>query len=154
MNANLPYYIWLFANRLYLAHVPVFPFVIQQILRFGFCCFIPYSTRIGRNVHFGHLGMGIVIHKEAIIGNDVRIDQHVTIGGRVGPGAPVIGNNVRIGAGAKVLGSLRIGDHAQIGANAVVLKDVPDGATAVGVPARIVQKRNGPSRRFAGNLRP
>ena len=55
--------------------------------------------------------------------------------------APIIGNNVRIGAGAKVLGSIRIGNGARIGANAVVLTDVPDGATAVGVPARIILKR-------------
>jgi serine O-acetyltransferase len=140
MKANLPYYIWRTANLLYKANVPVVPFVIQQFLRFAFCCFIPYSTQIGKNVHFGHLGMGIVIHKDAVIGNNVRIDQHVTIGGRVGPGAPLIGDNVRIGAGAKLLGSIRIGQHAQIGANAVVIKDVPDNATAVGVPARIIRK--------------
>jgi len=140
MKANLPYYIWRVANLLYKAKVPIVPFVIQQMLRFVFCCFIPYSTRIGKNVHFGHLGMGIVIHKDAVIGNNVRIDQHVTIGGRTGPGAPVIGDNVRIGAGAKVLGGLRIGHHAQIGANAVVIKDVPDNATAVGVPARIISR--------------
>lgn len=66
--------------------------------------------------------------------------QHVTIGGRVGPGVPVIGDNVRIGSGAKVLGGIRIGNYAQIGANAVVIKDVPDNATAVGVPAKIIVK--------------
>jgi serine O-acetyltransferase len=140
MKANLPYYIWRTANTLYRWNVPVIPFIIQQFLRVGFCCYIPYSAKIGKNVHFGHLGMGIVIHEEAVIGNNVRIDQHVTIGGRVGPGAPVIGDNTRIGAGAKVLGGITIGHHAQIGANAVVVKDVPDNATAVGVPARIVNK--------------
>ncbi len=138
MKANLPYYMWRTANLLYRAKIPFFPFVIQQFLRIGFCCFIPYSTKIGKNVHFGHLGMGIVLHKDAVIGNDVRIDQHVTIGGRAGPGAPVIGDKARIGAGAKVLGRVRVGHNAQVGANAVVLKDVPDKATAVGVPARII----------------
>lgn len=140
MKANLPYYIWRTSNLLYKAKVPFVPFFIQQILRFVFCCFIPYSTKIGKNVHFGHLGMGVVLHKDAVIGNDVRIDQHVTIGGRGGPGAPVIGDNVSIGAGAKVLGGVRIGHNARIGANAVVIKDVPDNATAVGVPARIIIK--------------
>lgn len=140
MKANLPYYIWRTANLLYKAKVPFLPFIIQQFLRVVFCCFIPYSAKIGKNVHFGHLGMGIVLHKDAIVGNDVRIDQHVTIGGRVGPGTPTIGNNVRIGAGAKVLGGIIIGHYAQIGANAVVLKDVPDNATAVGVPARVIRK--------------
>ena len=65
--------------------------------------------------------------------------QQVTIGvGGTKPGAPVVGGNVYIGAGAKILGGVHIGDHARIGANAVVLQDVPRGATAVGVPARIV----------------
>lgn len=140
MKANLPYYIWLIANTLYRWNVPIIPFIVQQFLRVVFCCFIPYSTRIGRNVHFGHQGMGICIHAEAVIGNNVRIDQHVTVGGRVGPGAPIIGNNVRIGAGAKVLGGITVGNNAQIGANAVVIKNVPDNATAVGVPARIIFK--------------
>lgn len=140
MGANLPYYIWKSANTLHRWHIPIIPFLIQQVLRIFFCCFIPYSTKIGNNVHFGHLGMGIVLHKEAIIGDNVRIDQHVTIGGRVGPGAPIIGNNVRIGAGAKVLGKLTIGENAQVGSNAVVLTDVPPYATAVGVPARIILK--------------
>lgn len=138
MKANLPYYIWRTANLLYGIRIPILPFIIQQILRFGFCCFIPYSTKIGKNVHFGHLGMGVVLHEKAVIGSNVRIDQHVTIGGRVGPGTPIIGNNVRIGAGAKVLGGVRIGNNALIGANAVVIQDVPDNATAVGVPARII----------------
>lgn len=70
----------------------------------------------------------------------MRIDQHVTLGGRKGGGAPVIGNNVRIGAGAKILGPVHIGDGAQVGANAVVIKDVPANSTAVGVPARIITK--------------
>ena len=140
MKANLPYYIWLTANWLYKAKIPFLPYLIQQILRFGFCCFIPYSARIGKDIHFSHLGMGIVIHKNAVIGNNVIIDQHVTIGGRVGPNVPVIGDNVRIGAGAKVLGGVKIGNYAKIGANAVVIRDVPDKATAVGVPARIINK--------------
>jgi serine O-acetyltransferase len=118
--------------------------MIQQFLRFGFGCFIPYKTEIGtRNIHFGHNGLGVVLDYRCKIGNDVRIDQHVTIGIRWDEKvAPIIGNNVRIGAGAKVLGSIRIGNNARIGANAVVLKDVPDGATAVGVPAKIVLKRD------------
>jgi len=83
-----------------------------------------------------------VLDHRCIIGDNVRIDQQVTIGIRWDEGvAPIIGNNVRIGAGAKVLGSIRIGNNARIGANAVVLTDVPDGATAVGVPAKIIFRR-------------
>ena len=117
--------------------------MIQQFLRFGFCCFIPYKTQIGRkNIHFGHNGLGVVIDPRSVIGDNVRIDQEVTIGIRWDEKiAPIIGNNVRIGAGAKVLGSIRIGNDVRIGANAVVLTDVPDGASAVGVPARIILRR-------------
>ncbi|MCD4781118.1 MAG: serine acetyltransferase [Candidatus Omnitrophica bacterium] len=140
MTANLPYYIWRLSNKFYSWHIPLIPFIIQQLLRFAFCCFIPYETKIGQNVHLAHMGMGIVIHKESVIGNNVQINQHVTIGGRVGPGAPIIGNNVIIGAGAKVLGNITLGDNVNIGANAVVITDVPINSTAVGVPARIIQR--------------
>jgi serine O-acetyltransferase len=142
-KSNLPYYIYRTANTLYRWKVPVLPFVIQQLLRVGLGCFIPYKTRIGnKNVHFGHNGLGVVLDYRCVIGNNVRIDQHVTIGIRWDEDiAPVIGDNVRIGAGAKVLGSIRVGDNARIGANAVVLQNVPDGATAVGVPAKIIFPR-------------
>jgi serine O-acetyltransferase len=144
-KSNLPYYIFRTANTLHRWKVPVLPMLIQQVLRFGFCCFIPYKTRIGtKNIHFGHNGLGIVLDYRCIIGDNVRIDQQVTIGIRWDEGvAPIIGNGVRIGAGAKVLGPIRVGNNARIGANAVVLTDVPDGATAVGVPARIILRREG-----------
>lgn len=90
-------------------------------------------------MHFGHLGLGIVLHKDCTIGNNVRIDQNVTIGGRKGPGAPHIGNNVRIGAGAKVLGAITIGNNVKIGANAVVVKDVASNTTVVGIPAKPIE---------------
>ena len=142
VKSNLPYYIYRASNTLYRWKIPLFPFLIQQFLRFGFCCFIPYKTKIGRNnVHFGHNGLGIVLDHRCVIGENVRIDQEVTIGIRWDEkAAPIIGSNVRIGAGAKVLGSIRIGNDVRIGANAVVLTDIPDGATAVGVPARILLK--------------
>jgi serine O-acetyltransferase len=141
-KSNLPYYIYRTANTLYRWKIPVLPYLIQQFLRFGFCCFIPYKTEIGRrNIHFGHNGLGVVLDYRCVIGENVRIDQQVTIGIRWDETvAPIIGNNVRIGAGAKVLGSIRVGNNSRIGANAVVLADVPDGATAVGVPARIILK--------------
>jgi serine O-acetyltransferase len=138
VNSNLPYYIYKVANTLYRWKIPILPFVIQQFLRFAFCCYVPYKAKLGHHVHFGHMGMGIVLHRNCVIGDHVRIDQHVTIGGRKGNVVPVIGNHVRIGAGAKVLGAIKIGNYASIGANAVVLENVPEGATAVGVPARII----------------
>lgn len=96
------------------------------------------ETRVGHRLRIEHFG-GIIISGDAIIGNDVVIRQGVTIGLRHTNkrGAPVIGDRVDIGAGAKILGSIHIGSDAIIGANAVVLCDVPDGALAVGVPAKI-----------------
>jgi len=147
VKSNLPYYIYRASNTLYRYKIPVLPFLIQQFLRFAFCCFIPYRTEIGRkNIHLGHNGMGIVMDYRVKIGENVRIDQHVTIGIRWDEKvAPIIGNNVRIGAGAKILGSIKIGNDVRIGANAVVLTDIPDGATAVGVPARILPAKAGAS---------
>ncbi len=84
---------------------------------------------------------GIVIHAQSIIGQGCLIMQQVTIG-QIGEGAPVIGNNVYIGAGAKVLGNIKIGNNVRIGANAVVITDVADNCTAVGVPAKIIQRKS------------
>jgi serine O-acetyltransferase len=83
---------------------------------------------------------GIVIHRDAVLGNNVVILQNVTIGQRNNDGHCVIGDNVLIGAGAIILGAVKIGDNAQIGAGAVVVHDIPEGATAVGNPARIISK--------------
>ena len=80
---------------------------------------------------------GVVIHPDAEIGPNCLLFHQVTIGAN-GGGVPVLEGHVDVGAGAKVIGRLRIGRHAKIGANAVVLSDVPAGATAVGVPASIV----------------
>jgi serine O-acetyltransferase len=80
---------------------------------------------------------GIVIHPDAGLGPNCLLFQQVTIGAD-DRGVPKIGGHVDIGAGAKVLGPVTIGNHARIGANAVVIDDVPEGATAVGVPARVI----------------
>ena len=100
---------------------------------------LPCETRIGHRLRIEHFG-GIVVSGDAVIGDDVVLRQGVTIGlKRTNErGAPRIGNRVDIGAGAKILGNIKIGDDAIIGANAVVLKDVPAGAMAVGIPARII----------------
>lgn len=84
--------------------------------------------------------MGIVIHGDAQIADNVHIDQHVTIGGNTRErGVPRIGQNVYIGAGAKILGPISVGEGAVIGANAVVIRDVPPRCVVVGVPARVVR---------------
>lgn len=99
---------------------------------------LPVRTRVGPGLTLDH-AYGIVIHPDAILGNRCRLIQGVTIGQRNIPGeAPTIGDDVQFGANACALGAIHIGDGARIGAGAVVVHDVPAGATAVGVPARII----------------
>ena len=113
---------------------------------------LPYSARVGRRVIIEHQS-GIVIHGDAEIGDDCIIRQGVTIGNRRlnrPLDAPRLGNRVSVGAGAKLLGSIHVGDGAQIGANAVVFEDVPAGAVAVGVPARIVPRASTTAAKVSG----
>lgn len=98
---------------------------------------VPLNARIGGGLMLPHPN-GVVIHPSCEIGPNCMIFQQVTLGTGAG-GIPRIGGHVDIGAGAKILGGVTIGNHARIGANAVVLCDVPAGATAIGVPARIVE---------------
>jgi serine O-acetyltransferase len=104
-----------------------------------------YAT-LGRGLKLPHPN-GVVIHEDAVIGTDCMIMQQVTIG-MIGDGdVPTVGNNVYVGAGAKIIGRVSVGDGARIGANAVVVHDVPAGATAVGVPARLVDGESHKRRR-------
>jgi len=130
------------ARRLYLWRVPYLPRLIYIFNRIMFGVVLPPSAQVGRNVIFGYSGLAIVIHKRATIGSNVTIGPNVTIGGRSGiQRVPVIEDDVWIGAGARILGPVVIGKGAQIGANAVVLHDVPAGAIAVGIPARVVKSK-------------
>ena len=100
------------------------------------------AVKIGKRFFIDH-GTGVVIGETAVIGDDVTIYQGVTLGGTgkdTGKRHPTIGNNVMIGAGAKVLGPLIIGDNSRIAAGAVVLSDIPSNSTAVGVPAKVVRR--------------
>lgn len=100
------------------------------------------GATIGRRFMIDH-GMGVVIGETTEIGDDCTIYQGVTLGGTgkdVGKRHPTLGNHVMVGAGAKVLGPFRIGDHTKIAANAVVLEEIPDNCTAVGIPARVVKR--------------
>ncbi|ACD53366.1 serine O-acetyltransferase [Clostridium botulinum] len=111
---------------------------VSQLARFLTGIEIHPGATIGRGLFIDH-GMGVVIGETAEIGNDVILYHGVTLGGTgkdKGKRHPTVGNNVLIGAGAKVLGPINIGDNAKIGSNAVVLHEVPAGATAVGVSAR------------------
>ncbi|MEM7507827.1 MAG: serine acetyltransferase [Pseudomonadota bacterium] len=101
---------------------------------------IPLNTRIGGGLLLPHPN-GVVIHPKSVIGPNCILFQQATLGTtRNAEGAPVLGGDVFLGAGARVLGPVTIGDHAMVGANAVVMKDVAGGALAVGIPARIVDQ--------------
>ena len=104
---------------------------------------LPCEAKLGRRFRIDHFG-GIVISGDAVFGDDCVIRNGVTVGLRITGqrGAPVIGNRVDIGAGAKVLGSIQIGDDVAIGANAVVITDVPTNSIAVGVPAKISPRKS------------
>lgn len=102
---------------------------------------IPKSVRIGPGLRIWHFG-NIFIHTKVVIGSNCTLRQGVTIGNRYNDDrVPVVGDNVEFGAYAQVLGDIRIGNNCKIGAMSVVLCDVPDGATAIGIPARIVPAR-------------
>jgi serine O-acetyltransferase len=96
-----------------------------------------FGTQIGKGLFFAHFS-GIVISRKAIIGDYCTIFHGVTIGSIRGKGEPVIGNNVVIAPGAKIIGKVKIGNNVFIGANSVVVKDIPDNAVVVGIPARIL----------------
>jgi len=100
------------------------------------------GAKIGRRFFIDH-GMGVVIGETTEIGNDVTLYHQVTLGGtstKKGKRHPTIGNNVVIGAGAKVLGPVKVGDNCKIGANSVVVKDVPPNSTVVGIPGKVVRR--------------
>jgi len=126
---------------LYLHKIPIIPKVISRTIRFLFSAEIPYTCTIGQNVQLKHGGLGIVLHDRAIIGDECVIYQHVTLAGIDGK-SPQIGKNVLIGVGAVILGGVIIGDNSKIGANAVVVHDVPENATVVGVPAKKIKTQD------------
>ena len=115
--------------------------LVSQFSRFLTGIEIHPGAQIGKNLFMDH-GMGIVIGETSIIGNDVTIYHGVTLGGvslSKGKRHPTINDNVIIGAGAKVLGNITIGNNSKIGANSVILKDVPENSVAVGIPGKILK---------------
>ena len=135
LPSNRPYWVWKVGHQLSKYHVPILPFMLQQFLRVFFGCCLQYKTRMGKNVHFAHNGLGTVVHPDCVIGDDVVIHTGVTLD------AARVGNRVQIFTGAKVIDMVNIGNNVRIGANAVVICDLPDNCTAVGVPARIIKRQ-------------
>lgn len=131
-----------FAHWLHRLHLPLIARLISHLARFLTGIEIHPGASIGQGVFIDH-GMGVVIGETAIIGDYALIYQGVTLGGtgkECGKRHPTLGENVVVGAGAKVLGNIQIGNNARIGAGSVVLRDVPADCTVVGVPGRIVYR--------------
>jgi serine O-acetyltransferase len=131
-----------FAHWLYVVGIPFFPRLMSHLARFFTGIEIHPGATIGKGVFIDH-GMGVVIGETAIIGDYALIYQGVTLGGtgkETGKRHPTLGENVVVGAGAKVLGNLQIGSNVRIGAGSVVLRDVPSDCTVVGIPGRILYR--------------
>ncbi len=135
-----------FAHLLWELDVPFLPRLISQVTRFFTGIEIHPGAVVGRGFFIDH-GMGVVIGETALIGDNVTLYQGVTLGGTgkaTGKRHPTIGHDVVIGCGARVLGSIRIGNDVRIGAGSVVVRDVPDDCTVIGVPGRIVRTGDHP----------
>lgn len=122
--------------------IPILPRAVSQLARFLTGIEIHPGAVIGDGLLIDH-GTGVVIGETAVIGNNVTLYQGVTLGGtgkETGKRHPTLGNNIVVGAGAKVLGNITIGDNSYIGANSVVLHSVPPNATVVGVPGYVTKQ--------------
>lgn len=135
------YHFYRVASFLHTKHVPFLPKLIDYFIRCAFSCWLPHTAKIGKSLKLGYGGLGIVIHSNCVIGNNVHIDQGVTLGGNATEfGVPTIGNNIYIGCGAKILGPITIGDGVVIGANSVVTKNIQPNTVVAGVPARVIHE--------------
>ncbi|WP_138502706.1 serine O-acetyltransferase [Nostoc sp. PA-18-2419] len=134
------------AHWLFKLGIPFVPRFISHLSRFFTGIEIHPGALIGKGVFIDH-GMGVVIGETAIVGDYALIYQGVTLGGtgkESGKRHPTIGSHVVVGAGAKVLGNIQIGDRVRIGAGSVVLRDVPSNTTVVGIPGRVTRQNNLP----------
>ncbi|MFA5038113.1 MAG: serine acetyltransferase [Candidatus Omnitrophota bacterium] len=134
------------SRALFLVNVPILKylsrfsgFIVFKLSEILFGVSLPPSVEIGPGLFIGHTGL-LVFHHEVKAGMNLSVSHGVTIGvsGLGKKGAPEIGHNVYVGAGAKILGNIKVGDHCRVGANAVVVRDLPCGCTAVGVPAKVI----------------
>jgi len=140
------------ANWCYYKRIPLLPTVLKFLTFLVFNSVIPAQCQIGRRSRFMYGGIGVVIHKKSRIGNNVALGQGITIGRKLKDGAPVIGNDVYIAAGSRILGDITIGNNVIIAANAVVIEDVPDNSIVAGIPAVVIRQINQPIYTILGDI--
>lgn len=131
------------AHLLYRCHIPFFPRAIAEFSRFITGIEIHPAAKIGKNLIIDH-GMGVVVGETAEVGNHCIIYHGVTLGGvDLNPTKrhPTLGDHVVIGAGAKILGNIKIGSYSRVGANSVVIKEVPEHSTVLGIPAKVISQK-------------
>lgn len=131
------------AHKLNYWKIPLIPRMISNVSRFFTGIEIHPNARIGRRFFIDH-GTGVVIGATTIIGDDVLLYQGVTLGGtgnEHGKRHPTLGDNIVVGSGAKILGNINIGSNSRIGAGSVVIDDVPENSTVIGIPGRIVKQK-------------
>jgi serine O-acetyltransferase len=126
-------------NWLHRHRVPVLPKVCYFLNFLIFNSSVPPSCSIGAGSRFAYGGIGVVIHADCRIGKGVLIGQNITMGGSFGSGVPTVGDNVFIAPGVRIIGEVRVGSNVVLGANAVVVDDIPDNCIAAGVPARVLR---------------
>lgn len=140
------------ANWCYKKKIPFIPTLIKFIIFILFNSVIPKECSIGKKSRFMYGAIGVVIHHKAIIGDNVAIGQGITIGRKLKDAAPVIGNDVYISAGSRILGDISIGNNVIIAANSVVIHDVPSNTVVAGVPAKVIKTINQPIYELFGNI--
>lgn len=128
------------SHKLHNLKVPILPKLLYIFQYLIYNSIVPPSTVIGTGTLFAYRGIGVVIHKRAIIGSNCIIGQGITIGGRSKHfEVPSIGDNVYLGPGSRILGPIKIGDNVVVGPNSVVIDDVASGSIVVGIPARVIK---------------
>lgn len=137
---NPPIVNYRISHWLYYHHMKHLSKILDWTGRLLYSCFVPGQAQIGKNFRLAYWGLGVVVHIKTIIGDNCKLGQNVTIGGKA-KGVPKILNNVYIGGGSFVFGDITIGNNVVVGANSVVNKDVPDDAIVAGAPARIIRYR-------------
>lgn len=136
--------VWLYrlSSAFRAVRLPALSLLLDYINRILCSAGVPGTVLAGKHLVLGYGGLGVVIHGDCVLGEDVHTDQHVTLGGNgTNAGVSTIGSSVYIGVRSAVLGPISIGGNAVIGAQSVVINDVPSGSVVVGAPARVIHER-------------